>query len=228
MKKIHLDQCPSTQDYLLEKLREGKIWDLVSTQVQTSGHGRHDNKWVQLKHTLCFSFICKPHEVLTLTSAEISTIICHYFRKRFNQPLFMKWPNDLLNSEGQKCGGLIINNVEKKSVVGVGLNLFADSEDQIPTSTYPIGYILPKAIEDNTQELIEELVSFILDNRLSSAEIEKDWESFCYHNSKVVCITDGDYKVVGQFVGIGKNGEALIQKGPELLKIYNGHLRIQD
>ena len=228
MKKIHLDQCSSTQDYLIEKLKENKQLLLVSTDKQTSGHGRHENKWIQMQNTLCFSFVCKPNEVLTLTSAEMSLLICKFFETKYSQKLFLKWPNDLINSQKAKCGGLIINNTGRVSVVGIGVNLFSSGNDPEIDSDYPVGHIFATPIEYSYEQLANELFEFISFNRMSANEVRRSWEQYCFHSNVNVVITDGDFSSEGIFIGIGRSGEALLQERNQVSKIYNGHLRVKN
>lgn len=69
-------------------------------------------------------------------------------------------------------------------------------------------------LQDETllKNLAYELYSFILNNRMSSKEIRKNFLDLCPHLDKACEIKQGD-EVQGQgiFVGIGEQGEALLK-----------------
>ena len=54
MKIIKLNAIPSTNDYLKERYKSGKVFDdvLVWTENQTSGRGQLNKKWISKKHIL--------------------------------------------------------------------------------------------------------------------------------------------------------------------------------
>lgn len=228
MKKIHLEQCASTQEFLLQNLKNGNIYDLVSTEVQTEGKGRHQNKWYQLANTLCFSFLCKPNKIITFTSLEMALLVSLFFEEKMDMDIRVKWPNDLLTIKGEKCGGILLNNSNNNCVVGVGLNLFASPNEKNFAADYPVGSISDIPFEYSRKELAENIFTFIESNRMSADIVAKGWEAICFHQNKRVEITDMDQRIIGKFIGIGKNGEALIEQGLNITKVYNGSLRVRD
>jgi BirA family biotin operon repressor/biotin-[acetyl-CoA-carboxylase] ligase len=220
MNHIHLETCPSTQDHLLN-LNDLSQNILVSSNFQTTGRGRRTNEWHSGHGSLSMSFTLKPNEVLTLTSAEVSILICEYFKSKIK----IKWPNDLINLEGQKCGGVILQKVEETLVVGVGLNMTFIPEDKFD---YPVGSILNINADFNAQSESKKLYSFILDNRLSATEVKSRWEKICSHLNKEVILTEDSVEFHGKFLGIGDHGQAILESPFEIKELYNGSLRIKN
>ncbi|RLA63243.1 MAG: biotin--[acetyl-CoA-carboxylase] ligase [Epsilonproteobacteria bacterium] len=210
---IHLASVDSTQLYLKEHLEDGNI--LISAEEQTHGVGRQKKKWVHQKNSLAFSFTLKPCEVPTLTPLEVSVLIAKFIKENFALKLKLKWPNDLLNEKGEKCGGILIQNIEGRLIVGVGINLSMERPIE-KRELYPPGYF--KIITPN-KELIRDIYSFILNNRSTPDEIRDLWEEKCIHLGKQVEIDN----ITGVFEGIGEIGEALI-RSDGIIRVYSGQL----
>lgn len=229
MNIVHLDECDSTQEYLKTHLANFMATDpdvLVNTLEQNSGIGRSGKHWHHYPGNLAFSFTLKPHEVLTLTSLEVAVLIGHYFSDKYRKNIYLKWPNDLLDDMGDKCGGIIIHNSGNSLVVGVGLNLI---EDENPVADeYPHGFIFSHNIfTDNYKKIIpEKIYEYILENRLSSDEILRSWQSMSFHQNKLVAFEDGNKISSGIFVGVGSEGQAFIEENGTIRSIYSGSLRL--
>jgi BirA family biotin operon repressor/biotin-[acetyl-CoA-carboxylase] ligase len=214
MKHIHLEQCHSTQDSLLEVNLDFFERYLISTNHQTRGRGRRDNQWEANESSLCFSMTLLPHKELTLTSAELSIIIAEFY------DLKVKWPNDLINKKGEKCGGILIQKVHGFLIVGIGLNLYPS---EFKKYDYKPGSIFEKPSSFSHQEESHKLANYIYKSRVLN--VHKRWEKRCTHLDKKVSIIESDTVVTGLFIGIGKFGEALIKTNKKTLQIYNGSLR---
>jgi BirA family biotin operon repressor/biotin-[acetyl-CoA-carboxylase] ligase len=214
MKHIHLEQCHSTQDSLIELNLETFERYLISTDEQNAGRGRRDNYWESNEHSLCFSMTLLPHQELTLSSAELSIIVANYYG------LFVKWPNDLINSNGKKCGGILIQKVHNFLIVGIGLNLYPSKLQNYAIESGPI-FETPKVFSYSEES--HKLATYIHNKRLRN--VHNQWENRCVHLNKKVSIVEDGSSIQGRFIGIGKFGEALIETPKETLHIYNGSLR---
>lgn len=218
MRHLHLEQCDSTQDTLKEQLSLYPSEEiLVSTDHQTHGKGRHNRDWECFSGTLCFSFNVTPHKIISLTTLELSLLICAYFREK-NKNIGLKWPNDLIDELGYKCGGILIQSFQGQFLAGVGINLW-------PEGTY--GGVYHQSFPVWKKDFCHELTDYIAENRIHDSELlRKDWEQYCIHLNKKVCISENQDEIIGTFIGIGEYGEALIMnESQEVKKIYNGTLR---
>lgn len=222
MQHIHLQECPSTQTLLREKFADLSQPILVSTDLQTEGFGRKGSDWSHFGHALAFSFTLSLNETLTLTPLEIGCLLAEFFSPN----LFVKWPNDLINANGEKVGGILCQLVGKNLVVGIGLNLYLKDQKLID---YPIGGIFtdcPQFEEDFKKVLPKKISTFIRENRLTSTLVEKKFRKYCCHMTKEVTIIDGSIKKSGQFIGISPQGEALLKNiNNETIKVLTGSLR---
>jgi len=230
MQHIHLDSCLSTQKYLIELHGKAPGQYLISTNSQNKGIGQRTNQWICYDNTLCFSFTLKPNEVITLTALEIAVLVVNFFKEKYHIDLKLKWPNDIItitsSGEKRKCGGIVIHRSgQSDAVIGIGLNLFKNNNETFPQSfKMSAGFIFPHAVEYSKKELSYYLCQYIFQHRLSSTEIKESWKSSCVHLEEVVKIIDDQTENIGKFIGIGKNGEALLQIEGKQNSIYNGSL----
>ena len=127
--EIHyFDTLPSTQKYLLEKLKEGSLQAPVAVMSleQSSGVGSRDNSWSGGEGNFFASFamdLSTLPQDLPLGSASIYfSYIMKETLMELGENVWLKWPNDFyLNDE--KIGGTITQKVKNMLVCGIGINL---------------------------------------------------------------------------------------------------------
>lgn len=226
MHHIHLPQTSSTQTDLKNFLLNKKNHPLlVSTSHQTKGKGRQGNDWEFFDGSLAFSFTLIPHNIISLTPLEIGVQLVNFFQIFYNQKVFLKWPNDLLNENGDKIGGIICENNGKDFILaGIGINIGIDTvhlQDQKKASG------LKFSLTPNHQNEIPRLFyNYIGNNRKSRDEIIKLWTQNCFHMNKKVSLQNNKTEE-GIFKGIGINGEAILLIDNIEKKFYSGSLFIQ-
>ena len=228
MKHEHFKKIDSTQKYLIDLIQNKKNIDVVTSLSQTKGKGRGKNIWDSYKDSLLFSFVIAPSKKLSLTSLEISIHIINYFQAFLNiNDLKLKWPNDILNEKGKKCAGIIVNIINDKAVVGIGINL---GKNKFNDSAYKTraSYLTEKNYTE--KEKIAHMISlfqYISNNRISNKEILFKWTQSCFHLEKLVSITD-DTTHTGVFKKLGPFGEAYLElQNGKSIKLLNGTLTIQ-
>lgn len=219
IKHIHVDVCDSTQDVLKEQTAEGKQPILVSTDSQLKGRGRGSNNWKDFPGTLCFSLTIEPHIRMSFTALEISLLVARFFEYE-GCKLKLKWPNDLWDSRGRKCGGILVQGSGEKLMAGIGLNLYSDGE---------FGGVYRESFEFDKKSWSLRLAEFLLSHRYSDTDVLKeDWMNRCAHVGSKVTITEGDVVVEGVFWGLGESGEAILVTSEGEKSFYNGSLRLID
>jgi BirA family transcriptional regulator, biotin operon repressor / biotin---[acetyl-CoA-carboxylase] ligase len=212
VKHIHHESIDSTSLFLknhFKSLIKEAQQILVSTDKQTQGRGRSDHGWEQPKNSLAFSFTLKPCNELTLTSLELGILLSQFLKGK----LFLKWPNDIINLDYKKCGGILCQLIDRDHlVIGIGLNLGHFNESDYDFD-YPIGAIDPhlKLNQQEYKSLPFDIYQFILKNRMKPEEIISTWSKYCFHTNKKVKIIDGSTINEGLFKGINKDGAALLE-----------------
>jgi BirA family biotin operon repressor/biotin-[acetyl-CoA-carboxylase] ligase len=224
MHHVHLKECISTQEEVKKALKEAPGDYLISTDLQTGGIGRQGAKWLHFSKALAFSFTLTPNEELTLTPLEIGVLLARFFKPK----VLLKWPNDLLDKNKAKVGGILCQIVGKKIVVGVGLNLILDQENKTQQFPYPVSSIFEskEELKENIlKDLPYEIVKFIKDNRLNPSTVRDEFMNWCLHKNQNVFIHNTESITEGRFIGIGKLGEALLDKEGTTIKVLTGSLR---
>lgn len=222
-KHIHLKQCDSTQDELERHVEVDKDLEsvLITTSKQINGRGRGAHTWEHLFGSLAFSFSAPAHSQLTWQSLEVAVCLALFFEEHFDSKLDLKWPNDIY-SNGKKCGGILLKKTSSKMLIGIGLNLF-------PNSNW--GNVLNDSIsmnEDWKSKLPSEILGHYLKfHPADVTKIKNQWNDRCIHLNKLVSIEDGTTVTKGIFTGLGEHGQALVQTEKKLESIYNGTLRWQ-
>ena len=88
---------------------------------QTLGRGRLDRAWVAPPGTaLLASFVVAPNPVASLAAGVAAAEAC-------GPSIRLKWPNDLL-LDGAKLGGILVESLRDRMVVGIGINLTSAPE----------------------------------------------------------------------------------------------------
>jgi BirA family biotin operon repressor/biotin-[acetyl-CoA-carboxylase] ligase len=218
-KFIHVELCDSTQDLLKEQLTPDMSGEFtVSCEQQLKGKGRGDNQWIDGSGTICFSMTLLLHEKPSFTALEVSLLISHFFKLK-GKHLELKWPNDLLNDERKKCGGILIQNYHQRYFAGIGINLFILG-DQFG-GVYDLDFPIEK------KDWARDISQFIRSNRYKNTEqLTKDWMKNCAHLDTEVVVTEQGKTIKGVFKGLGAYGEALIENSSGRHVILNGSLSL--
>lgn len=234
MYQTHFNSIHSTQLYLRDNLVELKTHSpdiLVSASEQTLGIGRKDSQWDSYTNSLAMSFTLRPNHIPTFTPLEIGISAIEFLKAQFGISLFLKWPNDLLTYEGKKCGGIIAQYIDAETIIaGLGLNLGHINVNQQPAHyKHGLGNVsdLISLSNEDQKTIPAKFYEYLLKNRLNDIEIlQKKFESSCIHMNKKVMVDDDGINYEGVFLGIGKNGEALIEIEGAIRSFIASSLRI--
>jgi BirA family biotin operon repressor/biotin-[acetyl-CoA-carboxylase] ligase len=129
---LYFNQLPSTQLYLIEKLKKESpsLPIVVVAKEQTKGVGSRDNSWEGGEGNLFFSLAISIDTLpkdLPLSSASIYfSFIMKEVLKEHIEDIWLKWPNDLYYKK-LKVGGTITKKIDKTLVCGMGINLKKNS-----------------------------------------------------------------------------------------------------
>lgn len=121
------DSLPSTQIYLLEKLKSNELKApvLVLAKNQSAGIGSRGNIWEGAKSALTFSLALNasdlPKDLPMQANALYLGFLFKEVLKELGSQTWLKWPNDLYLG-GQKIGGVLVNVYKGMRVCGIGVN----------------------------------------------------------------------------------------------------------
>ncbi|MGL2431147.1 biotin--[acetyl-CoA-carboxylase] ligase [Helicobacter pylori] len=121
------ESLPSTQTYLLEKLKSNELKApvLVVAKNQSAGIGSRGNIWEGVESALTFSLALNasdlPKDLPMQASALYLGFLFKEVLKELGSQTWLKWPNDLYLG-GQKIGGVLVNIYKGMRVCGIGVN----------------------------------------------------------------------------------------------------------
>jgi BirA family biotin operon repressor/biotin-[acetyl-CoA-carboxylase] ligase len=125
---LSFDQLPSTQTYLIDALKEGRVNPpcAVIAYEQSAGVGSRDNEWSGGKGNFFASIAISLDQLPSDLPLSSASIYFSYLMKEvlieYHENIWLKWPNDFyLNDE--KVGGTITRKVDQTLVCGIGINL---------------------------------------------------------------------------------------------------------
>ena len=228
MLHIKLKKCSSTQTYLKnllsKNLHRGESSILVSTLEQSKGQGRGDNKWQHFASNIAMSCTLKSTTSPTFNPLKVGVLLVRFFKQKYGKEIFLKWPNDLMDENQNKVGGIICQLNNEQLITGIGINLKGQNKQE---KDFDYSFIFNELeLNESLHELCSDIYKFLNENNLSSSEISSLWEKMCCHHNKKVNIEDDGSKTTGIFKGINKDGAAIVEVDGTNEIVLTGSLRI--
>ena len=121
---MFIEQTNSTNTLLKELIAKGQEPEFIYAGYQTAGRGQTGNSWESEKgKNLICSILLPPNKNLYFLNIAVSVAIL----RLFDEPLTIKWPNDIYWKDKKLAGILlenaIIGNEGKYTIAGIGLNV---------------------------------------------------------------------------------------------------------
>ena len=133
-----LHQTDSTNAVARRLLQDGHGRPLVVADFQTAGRGRRGRSWSSRPgENLLFSLVLTPDvppqhapRCVLIWAAAMAEVL----------GVRLKWPNDLVDAEGRKLGGILaeldaVGDEVRAVILGVGLNVNQEHFDGLPLAT---------------------------------------------------------------------------------------------
>ncbi|NQV30505.1 MAG: biotin--[acetyl-CoA-carboxylase] ligase [Candidatus Marinimicrobia bacterium] len=211
---------------------------LFISDEQTAGQGQQDRHWESSANMgLWMSFfLARPSTLahnLRLLSLYAGTMIHKTVEHFVDADVCLKWPNDIMIGS-RKCGGVLTEiqwqgNTPISAIIGIGVNLSHRSSD-FPQSIRDSAISLLQAgwQEPNREEFLKLFTGYFfqqLDQLDTSDHLMTNWNSLAYRLNENVEWQTKDKILHGQFLGINRNGEALIRVGKTVQIFQNGEIR---
>lgn len=131
MEILSFDLLPSTQNYLIDELKAGRLRAPIAVIAleQSAGIGSRDNEWCGGKGNFFASIAISLDQLPSDLPLSSASIYFSYVMKEvlleYHKKIWLKWPNDFyLNDE--KVGGAITKKIDQTLVCGIGINLKND------------------------------------------------------------------------------------------------------
>jgi len=120
---VVMEECDSTMDEA--KSLDSTEWGRLLAINQTSGRGRRSSRWHTTPGGLACTWVVPVSESdwldpgllqTSIGSSVSSALGCH-----------CKWPNDLIDEDGSKLGGILVEGSTSESAIRVGIGINRDS-----------------------------------------------------------------------------------------------------
>ena len=221
------ESLASTNDEARRLAEEGAPHGtVVLADHQHAGRGRRGAVWASgAGEGLLFSLILRPENPRRFWSrlALASGLgIVNALRDEWGIPAEIKWPNDVyVNS--RKCAGILVESQDGFAVVGVGLNVSASPEGADSTSlTEVLGESLSR----------EDVLAVVLDGLMAESKACADgfahqiarMRPLCFLTGKKVTFCSNQEQVEGLVIGIGDEGDLLVEVDGEIQPFQQAEL----
>lgn len=127
MEILSLDCVDSTQKYLIESIKKGKLNPPIAliSKTQTDGVGSRGNEWIGHEKDLFMSIATPkssmPSDLPLHSSSIYFGVMVIEILRAFSSSAYLKWPNDIYIKD-KKIGGVITSTLKDCIVYGVGIN----------------------------------------------------------------------------------------------------------
>ena len=237
------DEVDSTNRIAAEWLRAGCLHGrALRARSQTAGRGRLGRSWMAPPDSgLTLSLVLGGAEWLGLAPRVplAAGVACaDLLRARYDLPVGLKWPNDLVIG-GRKCGGILCEGVTTAGrfagvVIGIGININAD-EDALGAEL--AGRATSLFLETgNTEADLDGLASDVRDAIVAAAEalstsppeqLLARWAALDSIRGRQVWFGEGNGATSGIAEGIGPDGGLLVQTADGLRTLHAGEVTTQ-
>lgn len=226
--------CSSTLDVAWELVRSGelRVWDSVLATSQWAGRGQMRRGWVSPPGNLyaAWRWPLPPREWNGLVPLMVGALVNDFFRDR-ETGLRIKWPNDLL-IDGQKVGGILVEERRNLLVVGMGINLVTSPEpDQMrKESSLRAGNLSGVLQGMDRMDLWAQLVSqgrFWYEKTLASStpagfvSLLEPLLAFMHQHVQVV---SGDGRHLARVIGLQEDGGLVLDRHGQRKILYSGSI----
>ncbi len=231
IKVILLDEVDSTNNYCKEIGKKDFINTLVVAKSQTGGRGRLGRSFISKKDKgIYMSLLLNPQMKLSEVSkvtCVVATSITKVLSNYIDEPLFIKWVNDIYLNDLKICGILteskIENNNLKYLIIGIGINL----EHQVFPEDVKASSIYDQVgIQLNKEEVIGKIINQILNdiNNINDTNHVIYFKEHMYLLDESVELLLQNRKYVGIVKGINDEFELIVNIKDNIRTVSSGEI----
>lgn len=234
-KIIHLESVESTNPYLLNEFKNGRVSSgtVLHADIQTKGRGQRMKEWhsepfANLMLSIAADLnLWKIQNIISLN--HIVAVSIQEFLKRYVNDVKVKWPNDIMVNDKKMVGILIENQLsssQRRSVIGIGVNI-NQQEFNAPRAT---SLSLETGKFFKIQELIFELIA-VLNKNLNDFQQKGEAYYFQLFNENLWKLNEthpfiiDDKTIEGQIVSSDLEGQLQVSLNGEIVDFSNGQVK---
>lgn len=225
---FYLENCSSTQDEILIKLKEFHSPLAVSTYHQTNGRGQYGSQWESLKNqNLAYSIALKSNEFKisdSLFNFHTALVFRRIIANMTNSEVKVKWPNDLIINR-KKIAGMLIEKQKVENecfyIIGIGINILQKDFKHLPKA----GSLLTQTgtefdLEKFTKNLHSDFQDLIKVS-MNQSEILEDFNQYLFKKDEISVFELNGLRQNGIIKYADKNGFLWIDLEFDGLKNFN-------
>lgn len=218
MKKIHLKEVDSTQNYAKNLILNNEKNVVIVADIQTAGRGRNGHTWTSPHGGLWFSFDVNFYSDFPTLVIGVATM--EVLKEEYGCELKIKWPNDLILDE-KKVGGILCEKVNNEIIAGIGINTNV------------------KSIELNTATSLFNKTNKVVDNiDLMKKIINKCNALSSYSEEKIITIFRNNMAYIGEkcfisslqceakILDITSEGKLAVETDDGIKEIFSGEINV--
>jgi BirA family transcriptional regulator, biotin operon repressor / biotin---[acetyl-CoA-carboxylase] ligase len=212
----HHDKIGSTNDEARRLAQEGAPHGtVVHADEQTAGRGRMAHAWFSPPGNLYVSILLRTGQPAGRT-AELSFLAALAVADTVEALLprqtraMLKWPNDVLVS-GAKIAGILLEQVDDATVVGIGLNVLEAPANVAYKTTTIVANNGIASVDGARDILLERLGQHLAVWQADGfAPIREQWLGRTYPVGAAIRTNSGGEPVAGHFAGLDVDGALLL------------------
>ena len=235
----HCHSTGSTNSDLLELGRSRSLHNVVHlTEYQSSGRGRRGRMWLSpYARSLAFSFgfeTAKSVFELQGLSLAVGVAVCSSLRSLGAFSCGLKWPNDVITSDGKLAGILVehqMRNDVSQFVIGVGVNVALSNREKFSIAQ-PVVDLRELGVASNRtmiamriiQSIYDHVRRFVEEDKRSSIQAFKDLHFF----QNLECsLVSGDSSINGRVVDVADDGSLVMSIDGERRSFISGEVSLR-
>ncbi|RWU05945.1 biotin--[acetyl-CoA-carboxylase] ligase [Pseudodesulfovibrio sp. S3] len=233
--------CETTMELASEMVQKGQLgeWGAVLCAEQFSGRGQLRRPWKSLPGNLHASIVlpsppvqgewaeAMPHLLPLVAGYVVAEVL-----EGLGASIEIKWPNDILQN-GRKVGGILIEERNEVSIVGLGLNLTDCPKDVELREDHSVSAakITIPSFSGGPVKLLENLVNrgknvyAVMLDEIPPTRFTAMVESKLAWFGRTILVREGDdisYEAV--LSGLSQNGGLVLRRGEKETVLYSGSI----
>lgn len=221
---IYLPTTGSTNADAAQLARQGAPdGSCVVAGEQTNGRGRHGRRWVSdpgagLWSSTVLRGVSEPTRAPLIAALAIRDVAMELA----DLPLAIKWPNDVLATDGRKIAGILAEVVGDAVVVGIGVNV-AYSEKALPDPAATSWFLETGQQPDRSELLAGLLLRLFERSRVGWPALLDDYRAACVTlGARVRVSLPGGEEFSGVGEALDESGHLVVRSGQSLRTVVAG------
>lgn len=226
----HHDRIGSTNDEARRLAAEGAPHGtVVHADEQTRGRGRMAHTWFSPPGNLYISILLRTGQSAG-RAAELSFVAALAVADTAEALLprqtrvMLKWPNDVLVS-GAKIAGILLEQVDGASIVGIGLNVLEAPSTAAYKTTTIVANGGIASVDGARDILLDRFGRHLADWRAEGfASIREQWLGRSYPIGAAIRANSAGQAIAGYFAGLDPDGALLLDTSLGRQRIVAGEV----